>query len=133
VADRLSVTRQTVYNWASRFQERETLAVEARLAAAVRCGRPGTAQGVIDPLIDEVIDLDPRAFGYRSTVWTAMLLVHYLRHGHGLVGSDDSVRLAIRRLRIRWKRPRHQLALRPNTWRQANGGSNAACGAESVR
>jgi len=32
------------------------------------------------------------------------------------------VRLAIQRLRIRWKRPRHTLALRPATWRQAKGG-----------
>jgi hypothetical protein len=32
------------------------------------------------------------------------------------------VSLAIRRLRIRWKRPRHHLTLCPDTWRQAKGG-----------
>ncbi len=76
----------------------------------------------IDPLIDVVVDEDPRQFGYRSTLWTAALLVHYLRKEHHLLVSDDSVRLAIARLRIRWKRPRHHLALRPDTWRQAKGG-----------
>ncbi|MDQ3651624.1 MAG: hypothetical protein M3458_15400, partial [Acidobacteriota bacterium] len=56
---------------------------------------------------------------------TAPLLVEYLRDEHQVVVSDDSVRAAIARLRMRWKRPRHHLALRPETWRQAKGGSNA--------
>lgn len=122
VAQRLGVTRQTVYNWASRFQARTDLELTSRLLDAPRSGRPCTASGVIDPLIDEVIERDPREFSYRSTVWTAPLLVEYLRDEHKLVVSDDSVRLAITRLKVRWKRPRHQLMLRPQTWRQAKGG-----------
>lgn len=122
VATRLGITRQTVYNWASRFQARADLETTLRLLDAPRCGRPCTATGVIDPLIDAVIERDPREFAYRSTVWTAPLLVQYLRDEHQLVVSDDSVRLAIARLQVRWKRPRHQLALRPETWRQAKGG-----------
>ena len=122
VARRLGVTRQTVYNWAARFTERAGLEVAARAADAARSGRPCTAAGIIDPLIDAVIERDPREFGYRSTVWTAALLVEYLDDEHRLAVSDDSVRLAIERLRVRWKRPRHRLALRPATWRQAKGG-----------
>jgi transposase len=122
VAQHLGVTRQTVYNWVSRFQARADLELASRLLDAPRCGRPCTATGIIDPLIDSVIERDPREFDYRSTVWTASLLVEYLRDEHKLVVSDDSVRLAIARLRVRWKRPRHQLALRPATWRQAKGG-----------
>jgi len=122
VAQRLGVTRQTVYNWATHFQARTGSEIAARLADAPRCGRPCTATGIIDPLIDAVIECDPRELDYRSTVWTASLLVEYLRDEHKLVVSDDSVRLAIARLRVRWKRPRHHLALRPETWRQAKGG-----------
>ncbi|HKG97529.1 MAG TPA: helix-turn-helix domain-containing protein [Pyrinomonadaceae bacterium] len=122
VAQRLGVTRQTVYNWASRFQARTDLELDLRLLDAPRCGRPCTATGIIDPLIEAVIERDPREFDYRSTIWTAPLLVEYLRDEHKLMVSDDSVRLAIARLRVRWKRPRHQLALRPQTWRQAKGG-----------
>lgn len=122
IAQHLGVTRQTVYNWVSRFQSRTDLEWALRLLDAPRCGRPGTATGIIDPLIDSVIERDPREFDYRSTVWTASLLVEYLRDEHQLVVSDDSVRLAIARLRVRWKRPRHQLTLRPPTWRQAKGG-----------
>ena len=122
VAQRLGVTRRTVYNWASRFQARTDLELSSRLLDAPRCGRPCTASGIIDPLIDSVIERDPREFDYRSTVRTASLVAEYLRDEHQLVVSDGSVRLAIARLRVRWKRPRHQLALRPLTWRQAKGG-----------
>ncbi len=73
-------------------------------------------------LIAEVIDKDPREWGYHATIWTAALLVHYLKRAHGIEISEKSVSLAIDRLRMRWKRPRHQLALRPPTWRQSKGG-----------
>ena len=122
VAGLLRVSRQSVYNWADRFERREDLDLRARLLDAPRSGRPPTASGVIDPLIAEVIDKDPREFGYRSTNWTAALLVRYLERAHGIEVSRRSVGLAIDRLGIRWKRPRHELALRPETWRQSKGG-----------
>jgi transposase len=121
-AERLSVSRQSVYNWATRFQLRNGLDIARRVADGLRSGRPPTAYGIIDPLISEMIDLDPRELGYRSTVWTAPLLAQYLLKEHSIKVCSDSVSLALRRLRIRWKRPRHHLALRPSTWRQAKGG-----------
>jgi transposase len=122
IALRLLVSRQSVYNWIERFQARGSLPVASRLADAARGGRPRTAHGIIDPLIDSVIERDPRELGYRSTVWTAGLLQAYLSEEHQLTVSAKSVGFAIARLRIRWKRPRHRLALRPATWRQAKGG-----------
>jgi transposase len=122
IAVRLLVSRQSVYNWFERFQGRDALPLAARLADADRSGRPRTARGIIDPLIDSVIDTDPRELGYRSTVWTAGLLQTYLSEGHQIEVSAKSISFAIARLRIRWKRPRHRLALRPETWRQAKGG-----------
>lgn len=98
----------------------------ARLRPGSRSGRPRTVHGIIDPLILEVIDRDPRDLGYRSTVWTAPLLRQYLQEVHHLVVSRPSVSFAIDRLGLRWKRPRHDLARRATTWRQAKGGSNAA-------
>ena len=126
VADRLHVSRQTVYNWVNRFQERDGLDLGARLSDALRPGRPRTGSGVIDPLIAKVIDSDPRTLGSHSTVWTAPLLSRYLREHHQITACDRTVRRAIARLGLRWKRPRHQLARRPDTWRQSKGGSNAA-------
>jgi transposase len=126
VADLLLVSRQTVYNWVESFQDRTGLDVADRLRDAPRSGRPATALGIIDPLIDAVIDGDPRDYGYRATVWTAPLLQRYLEEAHEIETSPKSVRRALARLDIRWKRPRHRLGLRPETWRQAKGGSRTA-------
>src|SRR5215217_3457443 len=60
VAATLRVSRQTIYNWASRFQHRHDLSILERLADAQRGGRPVTVKGIVDPLIDAVIDSDPR-------------------------------------------------------------------------
>jgi transposase len=122
IAHQLQVSRQSIYNWALRFQQRQELDLDARLADATRSGRPCTAKGIIDSLIEEVIDSDPRQLGYHSTVWTAPLLVFYLSTKHEIEVSSDSVSRAITRLGIKWKRPRHTLALRSATWRQAKGG-----------
>ena len=78
-------------------------------------------------MIDAVIDEDPRDYGYRCTVWTAPLLGRYLKEVYGIETSCKSVSRALDRLGIRWKRPRHRLGLRPDTWRQAKGGSKTAC------
>src|SRR5712691_11825301 len=121
VAERAGVSRQTIYNWIATFQQRTGLDMAQRLADEVRSGRPRTALGVIDPWIDAVIDADPHDWGYRATTWTAPLLVEHLWDMHRVAVSEPSVKLALRRLRIRWKRPRHALALRPETWQQAKG------------
>lgn len=122
VASSLGVSRQTVYNWASRFRQRHDSSVIQRLADADRVGRPLSVKGVIDPLIEAVIDSDPRDSGYNSTVWTAELLRRHLRERHQQPASLRSIGYALARLRIRWKHPRHTLARRDPHWRQAKGG-----------
>jgi transposase len=122
VAELLQVSRQTIYNWLSRFQERAELDLRARLLDAPRLGRPRTASGTVDELVAAVIDDDPRKFGYHATVWTAPLLSQYLRDHHAIEVSDRTVSRAIDRLSMSWKRPRHELSLRPKTWRQSKGG-----------
>jgi transposase len=126
VARRLCVTRPTVYNWVERFQERADLDAVGRLADAERSGRPRAAAGRIEPLIEQIFETDPRDLGYRQTVWTADLLVLYLRDAHHIRTSTATVKRAISRLGLIWKRPRYDLSLQPKTWRQAKGGSKGA-------
>jgi transposase len=116
IADQLYVSRLTVYKWVRHFKERNNLNVCERVSDGRHSGHPCTIKGIIDPMIDKIIDECPRDLGYNSTVWTAPLLVQYLEEFHNIVVSTQSVRLAIERLHIRWKRPRHQLASRPETW-----------------
>jgi len=133
VADLLGVSRQTVYNWADRYRARSGCGLLDRLADAPRSGRPATGKGVIDPLIAAVIKQSPQEFGLRSAAWTAPVLCQYLHKEHGIDGSRTTVARAIDRLGRRWKRPRHELARRPDTWRQSKGGSNAALPAARAR
>jgi transposase len=120
------VTRQTVSNWVKHFQTRRPAALRERLADGLRSGRPPTVKARLDPWLEAVLSQDPRGRGYRSTVWTAPLLTHYLRDTHQLTVSRQSVSWALARLDVRWKRPRHRLAHRSPTWRQEKGGSNGA-------
>lgn len=127
VAQRLHVSRQTIYNWLYRFRAQSDEAIVQRLSDSPRSGRPRTVQEVIDPLIATVIEKSPRTWGYRATVWTVPLLRQYLAEEHHLSVSRQSVSLALKRLQIHWKRPRHDLARQSRTWRQAKGGSNVGC------
>jgi transposase len=122
IAVALRVSRQSVYNWACRFPQRASLPAAERLTDGTRPGRPVTVKGIVDPLIDAVIDSDPRDFGYNSTVWTAQLLRDYLREQHRRQASLRSIGYSLARLRLNWKRPRHTLARRDPSWRQAKGG-----------
>jgi transposase len=122
IAHRLRMCPRTIYYWVEQYQSRADYDIISRLSVLPRSGRPRTAHGIIDPLIDKIIDTDPRELDYRSTVWTAHLLRRYLAEAHQLSVSQRSISYALERLSIRWKRPRHQLALRHRFWRQAKGG-----------
>ncbi len=57
----------------------------------------------IDPLIAAVIGRDPRGCGYRSILWTAKLLRHYLQKVHNVRVPVASIRSALARLETRWQ------------------------------
>src|SRR5215813_11749307 len=77
VAERLHVSRQTVYNWATRFKsQRGARDIPERLADEKRSGRPGTFPPIIDPLIKAIFPHEPLAYGYEGHKWTPALLVH---------------------------------------------------------
>lgn len=133
VSERLGVSQRTIYYGHERFQQRRGLELQSRLADGARSGRPRTALEVIDPLRETVLGQEPRTLGSRATVWTAPLLPHSLPQVHGLRVSRASGSLALGRLRVRGKRPRHQLALRAPGWRQAKGGSTGGWRSENER
>lgn len=99
VAARLHVSRQTVYNWATRFKRhRGASDISERLADEKRSGRPGVFPRIIDPLIIAVLPREPLEFGYESHQWTPTLLMHYLRNVHQVAVCRASVSLALNRL-----------------------------------
>ena len=133
VAEILLVTRQVVYKWVNWFNERSTLSPADRLLDAPRSGRPLTAKGIIDPLINKVVDDDPRDYGYNSTIWTAELLRRYLSKHYKQDVSLRSIGYALARLEITWKLPRYVLSRQDPFWRQAKGGLKRGSGYIRVR
>jgi transposase len=123
VARRFQVARDTVYEWAGRLR-RSRLPAAQRLADAPRPGRPARQRAAAEPLIRAALLADPRRFGYRHPAWTAGLLRQHLRRAHGVAVSLATVRRAVRRLGLRWKRPRFALSRRARHWGQAKGGSS---------
>ena len=65
IAQRLCVCRRTVYCWVEQYEARDSSDLVSCLSAQPRSGRPRTAHGIIDPLIDKIIDTDPRELGIR--------------------------------------------------------------------
>lgn len=124
VAERLGVTRQTIRNWAKRYQEGERASIREELADKPHPGRPAKKRAVVSALLEETVAQDPRALGYASPVWTTRLLQDYWRHHYGLQVSRRTIRRALRQGGYRYKRARYVLARRSATWRQAKGGSS---------
>ena len=63
VSERLGVSPRTIYYWHERFQRRRGLDLWTRLADGTRSGRPRTALEIIDPLLEAVLDQEPRTVG----------------------------------------------------------------------
>lgn len=123
VQQRLRIPPRTLYSWVERFQARQAQPVPLRLRDAPQLGRPPEKGRVVTTVIAEVMSCDPRTLGYLSPSWTAPLLRHYLAQTHELSVSERTIRYYLRDLGYRYKRPRHGLARRALTWRQAKGGS----------
>ena len=99
IAERLHVSRQTVYNWVTRFKrQRGAMDIPSCLADEKRSGRPGVFPPIIDPLIEAVMEREPLEFGFESHCWTPTTLTHYLRDVHDIPVCRASVSLALRRL-----------------------------------
>ena len=133
IAQRLRVTRQAVYLWCQRFADRGHLPIAERLADGARGGRPDELIRRIEAHLEQVTTEAPSAYGYAASVWTAALLREHLRRVHQIETSQRSVSRALEHLQLRWKRPRHTLARRSPTWRQAKGGSSADSKIASAR
>lgn len=125
VGKRVRMSRQGVYLVAQRFRERQAQPIAERLQDAKRAGRPAAKMNRVLPLLKKMLPKGPQAYGYRAACWTVPMLQTQLETQLGLSIGDDLIRLALKRLRYRYKRPRFVLARRSPTWRQAKGGSSA--------
>lgn len=122
VAQRLGVTRQSVYNWVRRIKQKATKAVAEGLADRRRPGRPPVKRQAVQRVVEEVMEAHPTEYGYHALGWTSPLIGHHLKQTQGFEVSQSTVRRCLRQMGYRWKRPRYVLSRRSVHWRQAKGG-----------
>jgi transposase len=126
VAQRLQVSRQTLYDTVARFQERAGRPFRERLQDEPHTGRPATARAGATQMVQELLPQPPTDFGYRAPDWTVGMLQTQVQQRHGGAVSAATVTRALHDAGYRYKRPRYVLARRDPHWRQVKGGSSAA-------
>ena len=72
-----------------------------------RSGRPPVAKAITDARIKRELGRDPLKLGYNALDWTAPLLAKHLSTRYACELSADTLRRRMRRMDLRWKRPRH--------------------------
>ncbi len=121
IAQRLRVTRASIYEWVKRWRQNLGRPCQ-RLLDRDRSGRPATVRQALARHVPKLLPQPPAKFGYRYAEWTVELLRAHLSEVHQVAASDGSLRRQRHALGYRWKRPRFVLRRRSPTWRQAKGG-----------
>jgi transposase len=92
-----------IYAWVRRY--RSDRRPEAR-ADRLRSGRPKAAPAITDARIRRPFRRDPLRLGYNATTGTVALLAAHLGRTYDGPITPDTLRRRMRRLGLRWKRPR---------------------------
>jgi transposase len=114
VAVSVGVTRQTVYNWADRFDAGGVRGLVDR----PRRGRPSKLSPPVRRFLEWSVQQPPDEMGYPSVSWTVPLLREHLRRWAGVRVSGVTVRRVLHRLGYVWKRPRYVLQPDPERARK---------------
>jgi transposase len=130
VAQALGVTRQSIHNWAVRFQQQHTAQA---LTDGPRPGRPRHADDRVETLLRALLTITPERCGYQAKYWTAPLLCDQVRKNLQVECCDVTLRLCLRRMGYRWKRPRYVLAPDPQREKKNSDSASAAALAGAQR
>lgn len=101
VAERLSVSRQSVYNWVIRFQLRNGLDIATRVADGLRSGRPRRLSNDQLNTLSELLTRGATAHGWQNELWTAKRVTEVIRRHFGIEFSVYNVRRVLKD-HLRW-------------------------------
>lgn len=111
VAKMVGVSRQSVYNWLSRY---DSAKCSGSLADQPRSGRPGIWTAGRKTWLGYLMQICPTTRGYFANTWTVPLLQEELFHCTGRTVSEDTIRRELSRLGYVWKRSRYVLLPDPD-------------------
>jgi transposase len=103
VADRLGVSRQSVYNWVAAYRRVPTAGT---LLDHYGGGRPTLWTAALRAALTRALRTTPARAGYAGSHWTVPLLQAHLGCHGGASLSDDTIRRELQRLGYVWKRCR---------------------------
>ena len=116
VAELLSVSQPTVYDWHHRWQAQ---GVEG-LANRPKSGRRVKATPEYVTLLEQVVDQDPQALGYAFSIWTTERLRLHLKAKTGIEIKPTQFRALLKEHDFVYRRPKHDITnLQDPTARQA--------------
>lgn len=110
VAELLSLTSTTVYNWHARWRKNGLVG----LANQSRSGRPKVGGQEYFEKLEEIVATDPREFGYGFTVWTINRLIKHMEKETGVGMSDRTMGKRLQELGYVYRRPKHTLENLPD-------------------
>lgn len=122
ISQRLGISRQTMYDWVSAYQNRRNQPFIERLQDRPKPGRPPRKATLIFRELDTLLRESPRQHGYAHAEWTASLLGKVLKREHDWDISTKTMRRCLQESHYVWKRPGYALARQSATWAQAKGG-----------
>lgn len=119
VSRTLGVGRQSLYEWRSRYLERRDA---ADLLDRPKSGRKPSLSLPERERLAEILEQEPKEYGYQSYGWTVPLLLQHLQSHEGASLSETTLRRTLRSMGYRWKRPRYVLARRDPEREEKKGG-----------
>ena len=105
VAEFLSVSQPTVYDWHHRWQAQ---GVEG-LANRPKSGRPVKANQNYIEILEQVVDHDPQELGYAFSIWTTERLRLHLKAKTGIELKPTQFRALRKEHDFVYRRPKHDL------------------------
>ena len=105
VAEFLSVSQPTVYDWHHRWQDQ---GLEG-LANRPKSGRPVKANQNYVEILEQVVEQDPQALGYAFSIWTTERLRLHLKAKTGIELKPTQFRTLLKEHDFVYRRPKHDL------------------------
>ena len=106
VAEQQMVSVPTIYNWHRLWREQ---GIEG-LANKPKTGRPSKATDAYCQKLEELLEKEPSACGYRFAIWTSDRLRAHLEKETGILLSESRFRALLKKRGYRYRRPKHDLS-----------------------
>jgi transposase len=105
VGEMFAVSASTIYHWWERWQAGR---IEA-LSQQPRQGRPAKTDAAYWVKLDQILDRDPKVYGYSFTVWTTARLRDHLAKETGIQLSTEWLRVQMEARGYVYRRPKADL------------------------